>query len=132
MRARKILVATGAAPVIPEIPGLDLVPFSTYLDIFDRDELPQSMIIIGGGPIGVEMAQAYQRLGVQITVFAERLLPKEEPEASTTIQRILEREGVRILQARPQSVERSTGRIHVRSQSGNADGAEVVGAAAPA
>jgi pyruvate/2-oxoglutarate dehydrogenase complex dihydrolipoamide dehydrogenase (E3) component len=121
IRARKILVATGAVPVIPEIPGLDQVPFSTYLDIFNRDELPQSMIIIGGGPVGTEIAQAYQRLGVQITVFAERLLPKEEPEASTTIQRVLEREGVRILQARPQFVERLAGRIHVRSQSENVD-----------
>jgi len=121
IRVRKILVATGAAPVIPEIPGLDQVPFSTYLDIFDRDELPQSMIIIGGGPVGVEMAQAYQRLGVQITVFAERLLPKEELEASTTIQRVLEREGVRIVQARPQFVERLAGRIHVRSQNNGVD-----------
>src|SRR5260370_12241163 len=67
------------------------------------------------------MAQAYQRLGVQITVFAERLLPKEEPEASTTIQRVLEREGVRILQARPQFVERLAGHIHVRFQTENVD-----------
>jgi pyruvate/2-oxoglutarate dehydrogenase complex dihydrolipoamide dehydrogenase (E3) component len=116
IRARKILVSTGAAPVIPEIPGLNQVPYSTYLDIFDRDELPHSMIIIGGGPVGVEIAQAYQRLGLQITVFAERLLPKEEPEASATIQRILEREGVRVVQARPQLVERVADRIQVRSQ----------------
>lgn len=121
LRARKILVATGAAPVIPDIPGLDQVPFSTYLDFFDRDQLPESLIIIGGGPIGVEMAQAYQRLGVQVTVFAERLLPKDEPEASTTIQRILEREGVRVVQARAQGVERLAELIRVRSRNSSVD-----------
>ncbi len=121
LRARKILVATGAAPVIPDIPGLDQVPFSTYLDFFDRDQLPESLIIIGGGPIGVEMAQAYQRLGVQVTVFADRLLPKDEPEASTTIQRILEREGVRVVQARAQGVERLAELIRVRSRNISVD-----------
>jgi pyruvate/2-oxoglutarate dehydrogenase complex dihydrolipoamide dehydrogenase (E3) component len=110
LRARKILIATGAAPVIPDIPGLDQVPFSTYLDFFDRDRLPASLNIIGGGPVGVEMAQAYQRLGVQVTVFAERLLPKEEPEASKTIQRVLESEGVRIIPGRKLGVE-NTGKL---------------------
>jgi len=106
LRARKILIATGAAPVIPDIPGLDQVPFSTYLDFFDRDRLPESLIIIGGGPIGVEMAQAYQRLDVQVTVVAERLLPNEEREASETIQRVLEREGVQVVPARALAVEK--------------------------
>lgn len=116
LRARKILIATGAAPVIPDIPGLDQVPFSTYLDFFDRDRLPESLILIGGGPIGAEIAQAYQRLGVQVTVFAERLLPKEEPEASTTIQRVLEREGVQVVPARALSVEKTGELIRVRTQ----------------
>jgi pyruvate/2-oxoglutarate dehydrogenase complex dihydrolipoamide dehydrogenase (E3) component len=120
IRARKILIATGAAPIIPKIPGLDQVPFSTYLNIFDLDALPRSMILIGGGPIGVELAQAYQRLGVQITIFAERLLPKEEPEASATIERVLQREGVQLIQARPQLVELIEGRINVLADAGTA------------
>lgn len=121
LRARKSLVATGAAPVIPDIPGLDQVPFSTYLDFFDRDCLPESLIIIGGGPIGVEMAQAYQRLGVQVTVVAERLLPNEEPEASETIQRVLEREGVQVVPARALAVEKMDELIRVRTQEKSAD-----------
>jgi pyruvate/2-oxoglutarate dehydrogenase complex dihydrolipoamide dehydrogenase (E3) component len=116
LRARKILVATGSVPVIPDIPGLDQVTFSTYLDFFDRDRLPESLIIIGGGPIGVEMAQAYQRLGVQVTVVAERLLPNEEPEASETIQRVLEREGVQVVSARALAVEKIDELIRVRTQ----------------
>jgi pyruvate/2-oxoglutarate dehydrogenase complex dihydrolipoamide dehydrogenase (E3) component len=122
IRARKTLIATGAAPIIPKIPGMDRVPFSTYLDIFDLDELPQSMIIIGGGPIGVELAQAYQRLGVQITIVAERLLPKEEPEASVTIERVLEREGVQLIRCRPELVELIEGRISVRADRRTAQG----------
>jgi pyruvate/2-oxoglutarate dehydrogenase complex dihydrolipoamide dehydrogenase (E3) component len=121
LRARKILIATGAAPVIPDIPGLDQVPFSTYLDFFDRDRLPKSLVILGGGPVGVEMAQAYQRLGVQVTVFAERLLPKEEPEASATIQRVLEREGVQVVAAHALSVEKTVELIRVRTQEKSVD-----------
>jgi pyruvate/2-oxoglutarate dehydrogenase complex dihydrolipoamide dehydrogenase (E3) component len=121
LQARKILIATGATPVIPDIPGLDQVPFSTYIDLFDRDRLPQSLILIGGGPIGVETAQAYQRLGVQVTVFAERLLPKEEPEASATIQRVLEREGVLIVPGRATSVHRMANTIRVLSSQKHID-----------
>ncbi len=121
LQARKILIATGATPVIPAIPGLDQVTFSTYLDFFDRDRLPESLIIVGGGPIGVEMAQAYQRLGVQVTVFAERLLPNEEPESSATIQRVLEREGVYVVPARALAVEKMGDLIRVRTQEKSVD-----------
>lgn len=121
LQARKILIATGAAPVIPDIPGLDQVPFSTYLNFFARDRLPESLTIIGGGPIGVEMAQAYQRLGVQVTIFAERLLPEEEPEASATIQRVLEREGVQVVPARALSVEKTGLQVRVRAQQKSVD-----------
>jgi len=78
IRAKKILVATGAAPAIPAIPGLTDVPFFTYRQIFEHDRLPERLVVIGGGPVGVEVAQAYQRLGSRVTIFAERLLAKEE------------------------------------------------------
>jgi pyruvate/2-oxoglutarate dehydrogenase complex dihydrolipoamide dehydrogenase (E3) component len=113
LRARNILIATGAKPVIPAIQGLADVPFSTYREIFENVRLPASMSIIGGGPIGVEIGQAYQRLGVQVTIFAERLLPKEEPEVSSLVRQILEREGVRIVPYRASAVAKAEGRIRV-------------------
>lgn len=115
LRAKKMLIATGAKPVIPPLDGLSHVPFSTYLDLFDADRLPASMSIIGGGPIAVEIGQAYQRLGTQVTIFAERLLVKEEPEVSELIQRVLEREGIRIVPERAVRLEPQTAGVRVFS-----------------
>jgi len=114
--SKKILIATGAEPVIPPLPGLTEVPFSTYRQIFENDRLPASMVVIGGGPVGVEVAQAYQRLGSQVTIFAERLLPKEEPDASDILQRVLEREGLRLVPERVLSVAKSGRRTVARSE----------------
>jgi pyruvate/2-oxoglutarate dehydrogenase complex dihydrolipoamide dehydrogenase (E3) component len=115
LRAKKILIATGAKPLIPPIQGLTDVPFSTYREIFANDRLPASMSILGGGPIGVEIGQAYQRLGAHVRIFAERLLPKEEPEVSILVQQILEREGVRIVPHKVDAVAKAEGGIRVSS-----------------
>lgn len=115
--AKKILIATGAEPVIPSIPGLSEVSFSTYRQIFENDRLPTSMVVLGGGPVGVEIAQAYQRLGVQVTLFAERLLPREEPDASEILLRVFEREGLHIMPEKVLSVAQAGPRILVRSYS---------------
>jgi pyruvate/2-oxoglutarate dehydrogenase complex dihydrolipoamide dehydrogenase (E3) component len=114
--AKKILIATGAEPVLPSLPGLNEVSFSTYRQIFENDRLPDSMVVIGGGPVGVEVAQAYQRLGTRVTIFAERLLPKEEPDASAILLRVLQREGLHIVAERALSVARSGNRTRVHSQ----------------
>ncbi len=113
--AKKILIATGADPVLPSIPGLKDVAFSTYRQIFENDHLPLSMVVIGGGPVGVEIAQAYQRLGTQVTIFAERLLPKEEPEAAEILLQVLCREGLKVVPERAASVEQCGHRIAVHS-----------------
>ncbi len=97
VRSKTFLLATGARPHIPPICGLNEVPFVTYEQIFDNDRLPRAMVVVGGGPIGMEMAQAYQRLGAQVSVVADRLLPKDEPEVRELMQRIFEREGVRFV-----------------------------------
>jgi pyruvate/2-oxoglutarate dehydrogenase complex dihydrolipoamide dehydrogenase (E3) component len=102
-RAKSFLLTTGGHPQIPPIDGLNEVPFSTYEQIFDNDWLPRSMIIVGGGPIGMEMSQAYQRLGTQVSVVADRLLPKDEPEAREVMKRVFEREGVRFVWGRARS-----------------------------
>ena len=67
--ARRIVIATGSRAGVPPIPGLDAVPFFTNETIFRNTALPSHLIIIGGGPIGLEMAQAHRRLGAQVTVL---------------------------------------------------------------
>ncbi len=106
IRSKTFLITTGARPRVPAIAGLSEVPYLTYEQIFDNDQLPATLVVIGGGPVGIELAQAYQRLGSQVIVIAERLLPKDEPEASLLIRRVLERDGVRFVTARAQSVRK--------------------------
>ena len=116
VHSKRFLLTTGAHPHIPTITGLSEVPFLTYQNIFDNDRLPRALIVIGGGPIGMEIAQAYQRLGAQVSVVAERLLLKDEPEAREVMQRVFEREGVRFLCGRAISVRKEGEKIVVATQ----------------
>jgi len=97
IHSKAFLLTTGAHPFVPPLPGLNTVPFITYEDIFENDALPKTMIVLGGGPIGMEMAQAYQRLGSQVTVVTNSVLPKEDAEVQKLMQSVLEREGVRFI-----------------------------------
>lgn len=99
LRARKFVIATGSRPAIPSIEGLEEVGYFTHETAFDRDGIPGSVTIVGGGPIGVEFAQAYRRLGVEVTVveMEDRLLPGEDRDLAGRLRDILEREGVRVL-----------------------------------
>jgi pyruvate/2-oxoglutarate dehydrogenase complex dihydrolipoamide dehydrogenase (E3) component len=111
--SKNFLLTTGASPRIPSIAGLNEVPFLTYEQIFDNDRLPRAMVVVGGGPIGMEMAQAYQRLGARVSVVADRLLPKDEPEVREVLQRVFEREEVRFVWGRAQSARKEGGEIVV-------------------
>ncbi len=93
---RYILVCTGSRPAVPPIPGLDTVEYHTSETLFEIDEPPTSLIMIGGGPIATELAQAMVRLGVHTTVLemAHRLVPRDEPELADRLGQILRREGV--------------------------------------
>lgn len=113
--AKSFLITTGAHPSIPTVAGLSEVPYLTYEQIFDNDILPATMIVVGGGPIGMEMAQAYQRLGSQVIVIAEQLLPKEEPEVREVMQRVFEREGIRFVWGRALSARKDDNGIFVRA-----------------
>ena len=115
VRARNIIIATGARPDIPDIPGIENVPYWTYRDVFSNEALPASMIVLGGGPIGVEIAQAYARLGTRVTIFAQTFLPKEDPQAAAIVRRVFEREGITIVPERIRGLQRSGGRISARS-----------------
>ncbi len=87
IRAETVVVATGSRPAVPPIQGLDTVGFLTNETVFDLEELPASIAILGGGAIGCELAQAFRRFGSQVHVVEgeARLLPREEPEASAVL-----------------------------------------------
>ena len=97
--ARRIVIATGARPRIPLIPGIEHVPYLTHENIWNLDRLPSEMLIVGAGPIGMEMAQAFTRLGSKVTVVekSSRVLLRDSQEASELIGRHLGAEGVRFL-----------------------------------
>jgi pyruvate/2-oxoglutarate dehydrogenase complex dihydrolipoamide dehydrogenase (E3) component len=96
---KAIVIAAGSTPYIPSIPGLEGTPFLTNETIFDLTTIPKSLVILGGGPIGCELGQAFQRLGSQVTLVhkKERLLDREESEAQEVIQNQLMKDGMRIL-----------------------------------
>lgn len=95
---RGVVVATGTRPVIPPIDGLDAVPYWTNHDLVEAAELPRSIVVLGGGAIGCELAQVLVRFGVQVSVVesAERLLAAEEPEAGEALRAVLESEGATV------------------------------------
>lgn len=93
--ARHFVIATGSSPAKPPIPGLAETPHFTNETVFDNTVLPEHLIIIGGGAIGLEMAQAHRRLGSRVTVLeAFRMMPKDDPEAVAIVRKALEDEGV--------------------------------------
>lgn len=99
IEARRFVIATGSAPFVPPIPGLAETPHFTNETIFDNPSLPERLLVIGAGPIGLELAQAHRRLGAEVTVAeAQRALPKDDPEAVAVVLRRLRREGVEIVE----------------------------------
>ena len=99
IRARRFVIATGSTPFVPPLPGLDKLPYLTNETIFDLTKQPRHLLIIGGGPIGCELAQAFRRLGADVTVVEmARLLPKDDPDAAAVVRDRLKAEGVRLLE----------------------------------
>ena len=120
IRPRRFVIATGSQPAIPPIRGLDEVRYLTNESIFANRQLPEHLIVIGGGPIGIEMAQAHRRLGARVTVLdVGPLLPRDDPELSAVLaerlwsEGIVGRPGVEIAE-----VERAGQVIRVRLESG--------------
>jgi pyruvate/2-oxoglutarate dehydrogenase complex dihydrolipoamide dehydrogenase (E3) component len=98
LKARAFVIATGSRPAVPTIPGLLEAGYLTNEEVFSLTELPQSLAVIGGGPIGCELGQAFSRLGCEVTIIAsrDRLLPKEDPEAVEVVHKQFESEGIRV------------------------------------
>ncbi|WP_274426317.1 dihydrolipoyl dehydrogenase family protein [Chelativorans sp. YIM 93263] len=118
IRARRFVIATGSSPMVPPIAGLETTPYFTNETIFERTEKPEHLVVIGGGPIGLELAQAHRRLGARVSVVeAQTALGKDDPELASVVVETLREEGVKILEnAKVQRVEShgtSGVRIHV-------------------
>jgi pyruvate/2-oxoglutarate dehydrogenase complex dihydrolipoamide dehydrogenase (E3) component len=116
LSARKVLIATGAQPTIPSLRGLEEVDYLTYESVWELETLPRRLLVVGGGPVGCEMAQAFQRLGSEVTLVAsrDRLLPRDDPAASRVLAEAMEGEGVKIVyNARAELVWQDGDGIHV-------------------
>lgn len=98
---KNIIIATGAGPLVPQTPGLSDISYLTTDTVWKLRKLPQNLTILGGGPIGCELAQAFQRLGSQVTLIekAQTILPREDEDAAAVVRECLKSEGVRILES---------------------------------
>ena len=106
LTAPRIVIATGSKPAIPPIAGLDDVPYLTSETLFDLEELPEHLVIVGGGAIGMEMAQAFRRLGSTVTVVEPgELMGRDDPDSVAVVRAAMEREGVRFVKGLAQQVE---------------------------
>jgi pyruvate/2-oxoglutarate dehydrogenase complex dihydrolipoamide dehydrogenase (E3) component len=133
IEARRFVVATGSRPVAPPIPGLDKVSYLTNETVFELSERPEHLIVIGGGPIGVEIAQAHRRLGARVTIIeaAPTILAREDPEMAAVIERALREDGVGLLtgvsiervEARPDGVDLA---IRTGDSTGLVDGSHLL------
>lgn len=111
--ARRFVIATGSRPAIPPISGLDGSGYLTNESIFELRERPDPLIVVGGGPIGVELAQAFRRLGSAVTLVERfKILPRDEPEAVAIVREALRKEGVELFEnAELASVARNDGKV---------------------
>ncbi|MBI4274104.1 MAG: FAD-dependent oxidoreductase [Rhizobiales bacterium] len=97
IKARRFVIATGSSPALPPIPGLEKTPHLTNETIFDLTECPKHLVVIGGGPIGLELAQAYRRLGAMVTVLeALKPLARDDVECTAVVLDQIERDGINI------------------------------------
>jgi pyruvate/2-oxoglutarate dehydrogenase complex dihydrolipoamide dehydrogenase (E3) component/uncharacterized membrane protein YdjX (TVP38/TMEM64 family) len=101
LTTRSIIIATGASPLVPPIPGLDQVDYLTSDNLWQLRELPRRLVVLGGGPIGCELAQAFARFGAEVTQveMAPQLMGREDPDVAEFIRGRFEAEGVRVLTA---------------------------------
>ncbi|ACS80514.1 dihydrolipoyl dehydrogenase family protein [Maridesulfovibrio salexigens] len=97
--ARSWVLATGSSPSVPPIKGIDEVPYLTNVDIFTLQELPESLVVLGGGPIAVEMAQSFQRLGSRVTVIqrSNQILSREDDDMASYVMEGMVEDGVRFI-----------------------------------
>lgn len=119
IEGRRVVIATGARPWIPDIPDVDEVPYWTNVDALSAREVPESLVVAGGGPVGVELAQLFGRLGSRVTLVAPELVPGTDPEVGEALRNAFEEEGIAVREgARLMAVERSGEGVAYRVRTG--------------
>ncbi|WP_271079524.1 dihydrolipoyl dehydrogenase family protein [Aurantiacibacter sp. MUD61] len=119
LTAPRIVIATGSGPLVPPIPGLDDVPYLTNENLFDLTEQPDHLVIIGGGVIGMEMAQSFRRLGSEVTVIEPgNVLGRDDRDSAAIVKSVMEDEGVRFVQGKAAKVSGGEGAITVSTDGG--------------
>ena len=124
VRSKIFLICTGASPFVPPIPGLNDTPYLTYESFWEQPSLPARLIVIGGGPIGCELAQACQRLGSQVMLVEalDRILPNDDPQAADLVASALVADGIDLrLSTAVESVRHSDGGRRVTVTAGGCD-----------
>jgi pyruvate/2-oxoglutarate dehydrogenase complex dihydrolipoamide dehydrogenase (E3) component len=122
LESKRIFIDTGSAPTIPRIEGLDKTPYLTNVTLLDLDRLPEHLLVLGGGYVGLEFGQMFRRFGSKVTLIqsAERILPNEDDDVTAELQRCLEAEGIEfLLHARATKVRGSKGSIELTIESPN-------------
>lgn len=126
--AAKIIIATGSQPHIPTIPGIDAVPYLTSTTALELDQLPASLLIVGAGYIGAEIAQIFARAGVKVTIISRRgLLPEAEPEIGAALTTYFQDEGIRVSVCKDYR-EIATTQAGIKLTLDTVDGEQVLGA----
>lgn len=128
IEARRFVIATGSGPFVPPIPGLDKVTYYTNENIFDLREKPDHLIVIGGGPIGMEMAQAHVRLGCKVTVIeGAKAFGKDDPEMAAIVLENLKAEGIEIIEgAQAEKISGKDGTVTVHTPQGDFTGSHLL------
>lgn len=128
IKAKYIVIATGSSAFVPHLNGLDQVPYLSNETIFDLTECPKHLLIIGGGPIGIEMAQAHRRLGAEVTIITSHgILPKDDPELVEVVKRQLLKEGIKILEdARVEKVAKTINGVSVTTHAASITGSHLL------
>lgn len=123
VRAKRFVIATGSRAAVPPIPGLDSVPYLTNETVFENRICPDHLIVVGGGPIGLEMAQAHRQLGARVTVIEMMsILPKDDPDMVAVVRKEIEAGGISLYEgAKTKQVEAHGDQIRVVIEQNGAD-----------
>ena len=126
--ARRIVIATGSGPFVPPIPGVEKLPYYTNENIFDLREKPDHLLVIGGGPVGMEMAQAHIRLGSKVTVIEGlKALGNDDPEAAAVVLDRIRAEGIDIVEGvMAEEISETDGKVTVKTSNGTFTGSHLL------
>jgi pyruvate/2-oxoglutarate dehydrogenase complex dihydrolipoamide dehydrogenase (E3) component len=119
--SEKIFIDTGTRPTIPQIPGIDTVPYLTNATVMELQAVPEHLLVLGGGYIGLEFGQMFRRFGSRVTIVhhGERIMPREDPDIASALQKVLEDEGIVFqLSAATRRVANRSGAISLTVESG--------------